>query len=484
MTQIFPNPKEVAEGLKQPGVRKAMARLDFRIFVIAYFTHYIKQSFAPFHLEMMQDIDLMRQGKIDELLWVMFRGSAKTALAKMYVLWCTVFNFKEYIIIDSYALQNSENFLFDIAIELQTNRLLIHDYGQLYNEAEVEHKTKKRVGEFITKNKVKLEAVTTQKPLRGRVQGEQRPDLIVFDDIENLVTVSSATITGNTWDHMGEAITGLAPEGQILYLGNYISDVGIIDKLLKRCEHKRLVPAIHNLSPTWPTRFTLEEDEEGKINLSRVKEKVGPMVFDREYMNIPHSEADRMFKQSYFVPIEKQEVNHDNTYITVDPAATTAKQSDFTGITINHRHDGFWNIECLEVKHGPLELIDMLFALNELHKPIQIGIEETMYTQAIKPFLEQEMRKRKVFLPIVTLKHGGRNKEKRIQGLEPLYASGTIRHIRGCCDELEAQLLRFPHVLHDDVLDSLAYQLDLDDSSQDYEDYDEYYEKWSDAIGI
>ena len=491
MASLFKNKGAIIEGLKDQNTRKAMAELDFRVFSVAYFSHYAKNKFADFHVDMMKQVQQLADGSpdhailVDELLWVMFRGSAKTAFAKQALLWLSIYKKKQYLLVDSYSLQNSENILFDVAIELQTNRLLMNDYGKLYDE-NVEHKTKKRMGEFIMANGVKFEAATTQKPLRGRAQGSTRPDFILFDDIENLVTASSPAITNKTRDHISEAVTGMDVGGQVLYLGNYVSDTGIIHDLIARVDNKMIVPAIIDNQPAWPDRYTMDTDVDGKINLARQKEKVGPLVFDREFMNIPHSEADRIFKKEWFQYIPLNEVNAENVYITIDPAVNTSKQSDFTGITINHvTADGMWNIEVLELKIGPLELIDNIFALYEKYNPVAIGIETMMYTQAIRPFLDIEMRKRKRFLPIKELKHGGKKKEARIQGLEPLYNSRSVKHIEGLCQPLEDQLLRFPHLMHDDVLDALAYQLDLVSiGGNSYEEYDQDYETWTDTIGI
>ncbi len=61
----------------------------------------------------------------------------------------------------------------------------------------------------------------------------------------------------------------------------------------------------------------------------------------------------------------------------------------------------------------------------------------------------------------MALKHSGRNKEVRIRGIIPRYASGGIFHIEGECRDLETELLVFPKGAHDDVVDSLAYQNDI-----------------------
>ena len=110
---------------------------------------------------------------------------------------------------------------------------------------------------------------------------------------------------------------------------------------------------------------------------------------------------------------------------------------------------------------GPEELVDTLFALHEKRKYTKIGIERTAYLDGLKPYLDEEQRKRNRFLPIVDLKHAQTAKEVRIRGLIPRYASGSIRHVEGRCKELESEQASFPLGTHDDVLDATAYQLQI-----------------------
>jgi hypothetical protein len=134
----------------------------------------------------------------------------------------------------------------------------------------------------------------------------------------------------------------------------------------------------------------------------------------------------------------------------------------YTGFCDNSvDRENFWNLQAWRKRLNAKELVEELFRLYRARGYEKIGIEKTTYTEGIKPFLDEEMRKRKEFLPIVELAHKGINKEIRIRGLVPRYASGSIFHIKGRCDDLEEELFTFPKGLTDDVLDAEAYQLQL-----------------------
>ena len=59
------------------------------------------------------------------------------------------------------------------------------------------------------------------------------------------------------------------------------------------------------------------------------------------------------------------------------------------------------------------------------------------------------------------LKSEGRRKTLRIEALQPRFECGKV-FIRESQEELATQLLRFPSPRgHDDIIDALAYQLDI-----------------------
>jgi hypothetical protein len=118
-------------------------------------------------------------------------------------------------------------------------------------------------------------------------------------------------------------------------------------------------------------------------------------------------------------------------------------------------------LKAWRLKLDPLELIDLLFTLQNNRRYEKIGIEKTIYLQALKPFIDEEQRKRNKFLPIVELDHRQVNKEVRIRGLIPRYQSGSVYHLKGECRDLENELLTFPQAIHDDVSDATAYQLQI-----------------------
>jgi hypothetical protein len=209
--------------------------------------------------------------------------------------------------------------------------------------------------------------------------------------------------------------------------------------------------------PLWPQKFNPEA-------LEKIKNAIGIYDWSSLYQQNPISSEYQEFKESYFKQRSWQEIERLKTrrFITIDTAVSKAAAADFTGIVRNFvDKENNWNLKAYRMKIDPRELIETIFTLYHQDKPEKIGIEKTIYLQALKPFLDEEQRKRNTFLPIIELDHNQTHKETRIRGLLPRYQSGSVFHITGECKDLAEELLTFPKAIHDDVMDSLAYQLQI-----------------------
>jgi predicted phage terminase large subunit-like protein len=92
-------------------------------------------------------------------------------------------------------------------------------------------------------------------------------------------------------------------------------------------------------------------------------------------------------------------------------------------------------------------------------RPLVVGIEMVAYQAALGDFLTQEMPRRNIFFRIEPLR-AAKRKELRIQtALHPRFMAGCIWFpaVTAWVKPIEEELLAFPHGMHDDRIDSLAY---------------------------
>lgn len=319
----------------------------------------------------------------------------------------------------------------------------------------------------------------------GSITGKGADLFVVDDSIKDRKEAESLLIRDGIWKWFRSVVrTRLSPTGAIVVMGtrwhmddlqgrilaadkwvdffdflqNGLGDAKWVRLRLTAIAEEDQPPYRLIGDPLWPERYPLTELED-------IKSTLGPYEWAALYQQTPVSSETQEFKPEWYryrTHTEYAELKRKNRFLSIDTAVSKKESADFTGFVDNLiADDKTWNFKAWKRKMAPDELIDELFTLQERNNYDAIGIEEGMYLLTLKPFLDKEMRKRGIWLPIKPLKHNSTQKEVRIRGLIPMYASETIYHIEGECAELEFEQSVFPNGKHDDVLDAGAYQTQL-----------------------
>jgi hypothetical protein len=139
-----------------------------------------------------------------------------------------------YINVERYDKSNAKSILFDMVSELQTNTLLIADFGQLYNQSRSKDEAVlKRISYFVSDNRIRVGANTALMPMRCRLYQQHCPDFVLRDDLENAITAKSPTLTEKIVRLLDEAKGGMASHGASLTLGNFIIENGVMGYVCK-----------------------------------------------------------------------------------------------------------------------------------------------------------------------------------------------------------------------------------------------------------
>lgn len=210
----------------------------------------------------------------------------------------------------------------------------------------------------------------------------------------------------------------------------------------------------------WANKFSLEK-------LMKKKTEMGSYEFSALYQQTPVDEENRKFKQAWFKYRNYEDIEQQQTYnvMTIDPRGKDDIKhgTDFIGVTVNFiDQDKNWNLISYRVKLNATSFIDLMFTNWQRYHLHKIGIEDNQFTQGLMVSIETEMKLRGIYLDIELLKHGGTQKELRIEALVPRYEHGNIYHLRqgsiNQCEDLEDELKLFPKAANDDASDSAAYQ--------------------------
>ena len=444
----------------------------FNYFSRSQYPRYFKSKSALFHKDMViKYINAYKGNK--NFLNLAFRGSAKTTLLKLLLVFVILNDedkFRKYMKVLTRDLKNAKQIVTDVYNLIVEVKPI---YGTVF-ETNKDIKREETMSSFTLASGVKLSAGTVGQTQRGHIQDAYRPDFIWFDDIEDSESIMSQVVTDAIIRKVDEAIQGLSIDGTYVCTANYISDIGVIENIKSKNVDIMVIPIIDSESnPAWDY-FTKEKVESIKNDAED---------WWGEYMCDPITGSKREFRKELFRYIEMEQVLLKETriFLTIDPAVSKADNADFTGFTLNFVDgENKWYFKAWREKLNSGELFNKLFQLWDYWSPKgleTIGIEETAFTIALKPFLDDEMNKRNIFMHIVPLKHGGIKKEIRIRGLLNRYEAGNIYHIKNECDDLEGELLRFPLSKHDDTSDSSAYQDQIAQKPHPKDPFDEYWEE-------
>lgn len=302
--------------------RAYLCEQEFALFAMYYFAEFFTYEIPPFQWELYRFLNEFTRGRFTFLLLIMFRESAKTTIAKIYIVYLICYQKKRFINWDSFDKSNAEAALFDIVVWMQTNRKLIADFGQLYFEdpkLAKAHAHMKRINEFITANRVKVKAYSTQESTRGRVFGKYRPDFYVIDDFETMKTADSPPVTAKIVKHIDELKAGLSVDGQILFLCNFITEVGSVAMLINEALSNPAAWRMMNVPAEtkegviqWPGKFvrtqaealainaTIPNRKEWVVSLEQKKKDLnssGRKVYEAEMENNPEAAGELFFSR-------------------------------------------------------------------------------------------------------------------------------------------------------------------------------------------
>ncbi len=279
--------------------------VKFRLWATYNFPQYFKSKDAPFHKRQYQSKDLTSidasnlrayKGTASAFVDIAFRGAAKTARTKLFLAYCILNDmdhFRRYIKVLSADDTNSKQIVVDI-YNMFVNPKVSEMYAEVF--ARTEFKREETMESFTTATGVKVYADTVGTAQRGALQEDARPDLILFEDFEDRITLYSAKKTRMIWANMEEARTGLAVGGSCIYNCNYVSELGNVHKLVEKArgsEYQDLLiqPIMnkHTGELAWPERYPIEE-----INKMRKDDE----DFEGERMCEPSASKDILFDRA------------------------------------------------------------------------------------------------------------------------------------------------------------------------------------------
>jgi phage terminase large subunit-like protein len=214
--------------------------------------------------------------------------------------------------------------------------------------------------------------------------------------------------------------------------------------------------------------------------------------FRQEFLASFEAQGSELFKEEDVTFLD-EEPDEGDYYIACDLAGfidvnkvkTKTRHLDETAIAIvKVSQEGWWVANIAHGRWGVEETARKIFEVVREYRPISVGIEKGALKNAVLPYISDLMKKSQVFFRIEELTHGNKKKTDRIVwALQGRFEHGNLKLNKGSWNtQFLDQLFQFPNPLvHDDLIDALAYidQLadtayDIDLDTEDYQFTDVY----------
>ena len=334
--------------------------------------------------------------------------------------------------------------------------------------------------DVVLANGTRIIAVGTGQRVRGFIEGDTRPNLIIVDDFEselNAFTVE-ARVKNRRW--MTEAvIPSLSDDGKIVMIGTVISEDCFLYWVKESSAWQVLWYAItgDDGKSIWPDRFPMARIRQIEEEYKSVGNING---FYQEYMNIAQSPDSAPFKPEWMKTHQYDYERRDGQnllvrtigdeekiipveiYGGVDPASSLSMRADFFVVTMvavdaeNNKYIVDIFRERISPEKQPQKIIDMY----KKYKPRRVKIETVGYQEALRTSVREIMRTEDLYIPGLEAGVKQRTrKSERLLSLVPMFAKGQF-YWRPQDIEGQKEFMSYPKGKHDDIMDSLWTALD------------------------
>lgn len=395
----------------------------------------------------------------------MFRGSLKTTVILGYVIWlfCWHIARKKPISIcyNTATKENAEAFMADFR-ETILNCTFLHE---LFPEVPaVVGKYRKWALYKVEYKWVKLHVASLDTKQVSRHYTVYINDDLINDD--NAFSEKERATIQRKWRFQKSIITKLKKTkvGLEIDVGTPFHSKDLISWFIKenKTYDKFIVPYAvtetggvpdpfkRNGFLTFPELFTWGDFQEKRTDQ-------GKSIFASQYKLQVLEDSDRLCYESWlrywkFLP--------ENFYRTmvIDPAGTEKGENNATGITIcdTDERGVLYVIFAEEFYITPMVLIEEIKKLQKIYDPDETYIEKEKYSVTIADTIEHYS----INLDFSFVEHKNKAKADRIHRLKQYFEKHRILLGQGQAD-LENQIVEYPDCENKDILDSLAYQIQV-----------------------
>jgi phage terminase large subunit-like protein len=478
--------------------RLSLTKYDPLLFAYIYLSHHLtaedgSQTLNEFHL-MLCDYATnvlvkkdMKAGKYRHTFIAPRNTGKSTWVFTILTIWAAAHGHQKFIAAFSDSSSQAEEHLKTFKAELDENNKLKADFPGLCNPKKGGHRDRAIAdnrNQYISESGFVFMVKGADNAVLGMKVGTLRPTWIILDDIEKDESNYTESAVQNRLKTLQDAIFPLNVFAKVTVIGTTTRPGAIIDQIRKvsvmlkeylednpdsdKKEFREELP--HELRWVIDENFTcrhvkaLISDESGERSLWPEKWDLGYLqsqrhtrAFAKNYQCEPISE-DAGYWYDGDIEIENQE-EYGMTIISVDPAVTTNKRSDYTGIAVISRGSAdkkqiqwkrLYVRYVTQVKLGPKELKDYIDELIKEYNAKIVYVETNQGGDLWKQVFDGVSAK------VHYMKQSEKKEERAKRALD--FYQKPWKEVVHCAHwpAAEEQMMNFPKGLHDDMVDAIA----------------------------
>ena len=392
------------------------------------------------------------------------RGHAKsTAVTLAYALTSLLYRDSRYAVILSNSEAQAIQFLNNIKSVVLMNESVRELFGvnKLIKDTETDFIAKMSDGHTF-----RVMCRGAGSSIRGALWDGKRPDLILYDDIEEEETVLNKE-SQEKFDYwfFGSIIPLGGPRCKHRVVGTILGFNSLLWRLVHNKTWTSAIYEAHNddfSEILWGERFSKEK----LLKIRAMYSESGRLdKYSAEYRNQPITEEDAYFRAQDFNPMLPEHRNiRKRYYSAADFAISGREHADFTviatvGVDENNR---IFVEDIRRGRQGSLDIIEEIFSVHKRYKPEIFVLETGQIEKTIGPFLNAEMHKQGIF-PNFDKKTPIKDKPARARGFQGRMKAGSVFFDKEAdwYPNLYSEMKKFTNRgtkgMHDDQVDALAW---------------------------
>ncbi|MEM9066605.1 MAG: phage terminase large subunit [Planctomycetota bacterium] len=513
------DPDIVNNSVKQ--VRRRLGSESAEKFASVYLQQHFVLPGSPMHSELFESLHSATQERSARLAVAAPRGHAKSTVVSLaYVLWSVLYGHERFVILASATKEQAAQLLRHIKDEIESNPLIHSDFHEAVPGSGKTRSAPWTGTRLRLPTGAEVWAVGSGQQIRGIRNRDQRPSLVVVDDLEMPELVLSEDQRAKTRDwfdktllKVGGPVTNVIVVGTVLHYDSLLAGLLETDRspgwTAKR--FRALISESDNtkLWDRWEQIYSGTEEHEEKtgsqaarlfyaaneaemlegaaalwperepvLDLMEIRVREGRASFDSEKQNEPLDPEHCLFKPDSFSYWDNEYPDayaraldakkNGRIVAAIDPSlGRDPRKADFSAIVILAECKRTKRLDVLVAdieRRSPQATIEQMVRFAQLYEIQSIGVEVNGFQQLFYDQLKDQLKHVNSKARLEEIKNTS-NKQQRISCLEPLVSQGKIRfskrHTR-----LAEQLRQFPLGAHDDGPDALEMAVRIKQRSE------------------